>query len=63
MESYPYPVKEGKRYINLNPGKGEKRRKGGTLAPRGAYTALAEGCTPLLQCIQDRLSLPPSMGG
>jgi len=21
VESYPYPVKEGQRYINLNPGK------------------------------------------
>ena len=35
MESYPYPVKEGQRYINLNPGhlfqqlpKKEKRSTG-----------------------------------
>jgi len=28
VESYPYPVKEGQRYINLNPGRSHPKRKG-----------------------------------
>jgi len=41
VESYPYPVKEGKRYINLNPGnlflqQPPKKRKGS----RGTFKLL-----------------------
>jgi len=41
VESYPYPVKEGQRYINLNPGRlfvqqPPKKEKGS----RGSFTSL-----------------------